>query len=67
MDTSSDEEFEDLVTCWVFGNNFEKEIPSEESTAIQFRFGVGCGRRELPGVYTRVSSFVNWIKSITRS
>lgn len=24
-------------------------------------FGVGCGRADVPGVYTRVSSYQNWI------
>ncbi|XP_050350270.1 serine protease snake-like [Nymphalis io] len=27
-------------------------------------FGFGCARSNLPGVYTRVSSFVDWIESI---
>lgn len=25
-------------------------------------FGVGCGRKDLPGVFTRVSSFIKWIE-----
>lgn len=27
-------------------------------------FGIGCGRRSIPGVYTRVSSYTDWIYSI---
>lgn len=25
-------------------------------------FGIGCGRRNVPGVYTRVSAYENWIE-----
>jgi secreted trypsin-like serine protease len=24
-------------------------------------FGIGCGRRDFPGVYTRVARYQNWI------
>ena len=30
-------------------------------------FGIGCGRKNIPGVYTRVSAFETWIvQSISR-
>lgn len=25
-------------------------------------YGVGCGRREYPGIYTRVSHYIDWIR-----
>jgi len=29
-------------------------------------FGVGCGRKDFPGVYTRVDRYLEWIKSNTK-
>lgn len=29
-------------------------------------WGYGCGVKDSPGVYTKVSSFVPWIKSVTK-
>jgi secreted trypsin-like serine protease len=29
-------------------------------------YGTGCAREKLPGVYTRVSSFIDWIQSIMK-
>uniref|UniRef100_A0A8C9G0U1 Peptidase S1 domain-containing protein n=1 Tax=Pavo cristatus TaxID=9049 RepID=A0A8C9G0U1_PAVCR len=29
-------------------------------------WGYGCGMKDSPGVYTKVSSFVPWIKSVTK-
>jgi secreted trypsin-like serine protease len=27
-------------------------------------FGTGCGDKKFPGIYTRVSSYIDWIESI---
>jgi secreted trypsin-like serine protease len=29
-------------------------------------WGAGCGRKGLPGIYTRVSSFAGWIRDVTK-
>lgn len=29
-------------------------------------WGYGCGVKDSPGVYTKVSAFVPWIKSVTK-
>lgn len=30
-------------------------------------FGIGCGEAATPGVYTRTSTYTNWIKANTRT
>ena len=27
-------------------------------------FGIGCGRRNVPGVYTKVSAYESWIEDV---
>ena len=29
-------------------------------------YGIGCAQPDAPGIYTRVSSYLNWIKSNAR-
>lgn len=28
-------------------------------------YGIGCAKTSVPGVYTRTSAYINWIKDIT--
>lgn len=30
-------------------------------------YGIGCARSQVPGVYTRVQTFTDWIKSTVES
>ena len=41
-------------------------VVSKQDSAVIYgiiSFGDGCGNPKLPGVYTRVTSYLRWIKS----
>lgn len=44
------------------GGPLLKQLPSGRWITIGIvSWGISCGQRDLPGVYTRVESYMNWI------
>ena len=38
-----------------------------ECLEYHFSWGVGCGEAGVPGVYTNIANYVNWIRTIIAS
>ena len=50
--------------------NYHNPRGSNDSTAIIYgiiTWGIGCAKRNQPGVYARVTNFIPWIESSMRS
>lgn len=80
---SSEKQFDDAVICAGYREGGKDSCQGDSGGPLMFpinndgefnyfqigivSFGIGCARSEIPGVYTSVQKFADWIKQTVES